>query len=547
MTASKKDSFKLLPRGKIRTRVNGREAGEGLAGVFRFFEGDALSIEVEWTGPDEFPIGARFFLFTNLVGGEWREMSFDEKGLMEITVKTTGRFFAEPRLRVGPGQAVHVESERLIHFAVDPAWLSPFRLYTLIPSAFGKISAWISELPKIKAMGFDAVHILPVTEMDLSGSPYAAFDLFQIDPLYLSKEGGGWEEWIAVLKKNELRLCVDLVLNHVGVTSRLATEKPHWIKHDPDREDGLRRAGYLGGDTWHFWEDLVLVNYEHKNPGVREEIWDAMMDYAVYWAGFAAATGGMIRFDNLHSSHEPFVRRLLSRLRREFPGLAFFGEFFAPREEVDKLSWEYGLALNLATPWVNPYAYQLRAHLVALHEERHLRYLFPISSHDSGTPTQEYGGVLATLSRYAVGALLSTGQTGITSGVEYAQPEKIPFIGRPKPIAFKEHAELREGIRKINDLLKKNPVFWECGNLRFVDENHGAILAGLRGDFLVIANLDAKGAHDLKINTALLAKEGRAPLKAFCEYSEKEFVFDKAIFSLEMKAGEFYVMRLMRA
>ncbi|MBL8994882.1 MAG: hypothetical protein JNM63_16160, partial [Spirochaetia bacterium] len=221
------------------------------------------------------------------------------------------------------------------------------------------------------------------------------------------------------------------------------------------------------------------------------------------------------------------------------------GEFFAPREEVEKLTWEYGLALNLATPWVNPYAYQLRAHLIALHGERHLRYLFPISSHDSGTPTQEYGGVLATLSRYAVGALLSTGQTGITLGVEYAQPEKIPFIGRPEPIQFVEHPELREGISKINRLLEKNPVFWECGNLRFVDENHGAILAGLRENMLVIANLDAKGAHDLKINLALLSQDKKLPIKAFCEYREKEFKFEEAIFSLEMKAGEFYVLRLM--
>jgi len=54
----------------------------------------------------------------------------------------------------------------------------------------------------------------------------------------------------------------------------------------------------------------------------------------------------------------------------------------------------------------------------------------PVTSHDSGTPAQEFGSVYSTIPRYVAAALLGTGATGVIQGVEFGNQEKINFMGR---------------------------------------------------------------------------------------------------------------------
>jgi len=88
-------------------------------------------------------------------------------------------------------------------------------------------------------MGFNAVHLLPITTLDTSESPYAAMDLFDIDHSYLvkgSRQGGlsQLEEYIAEARTLNIRLCFDLVLNHVGVHSAMARRAPDWDHAGPE-------------------------------------------------------------------------------------------------------------------------------------------------------------------------------------------------------------------------------------------------------------------------------------------------------------------------
>ncbi len=82
-------------------------------------------------------------------------------------------------------------------------------------------------------MGFNSVHLLPVTTLDTSESPYAANNLFDIDPSYLP--GGspqdGWaqlDEYVGVDKALAICMCFDLVLNNMGGTSMRARRVPDW-------------------------------------------------------------------------------------------------------------------------------------------------------------------------------------------------------------------------------------------------------------------------------------------------------------------------------
>ncbi len=124
---------------------------------------------------------------------------------------------------------------------VDPPQADGLRLYTMIPSVSGSIADWAGDLPRIKDMGFNAVHLLPLTTLDASLSPYAARELFDIDHSYLiaglRTDGlSQLEDFVEAARSLDIRLCFDLVLNHIGAASSIARR----LRLDRARSQQLR-------------------------------------------------------------------------------------------------------------------------------------------------------------------------------------------------------------------------------------------------------------------------------------------------------------------
>jgi starch synthase (maltosyl-transferring) len=407
---------------------------------------------------------------------------------------------------------------------VDPPQVDDLRLYTLIPTVSGTVADWTADLSRIRDMGFNAIHLLPITTLDTSESPYSARDLFAIDPSYLApgkaQEGlAQLEEFIETAKALGMRLCFDLVLNHVGVDSTLARRAPDWIVPDQNEPDGLRRAHYWYDGGWQNWTDLVLINYEHPSDAVRAEIWEYMTAYALFWAKYADYTGGLVRFDNLHGSDPEFIQGLTRVLHAEYPEVGILAEYFTDEGTLRHAGQAWGLNLILATPWNYKFVPQLREYLVYLHSvSEHIRHFLPITSHDSGTPAQEFGGVESTIPRYVAAALLGTGATGIVQGVEFGAREKIDFIGRKPKMSTPDEAMFGGFLRKVNAVFSAYSAFRRSGNCVFVDGGHEAILAAYRPDtgpdalgFLVVCNFDVNGSQQFAIDTGSLL-QGAGPV-----------------------------------
>lgn len=393
---------------------------------------------------------------------------------------------------------------------VDPAQLDGLRMYTLIPNVSGTISDWTNDLKRIKGMGFNAVHLLPLTTLDTSESPYSARDLFNVDPRYLSSDSSQTgpeqlEEFALKAKELGIRLCFDLVLNHVGVHSHIARQAPDWIVPDPAQPDGFQRARYFADTGWFSWDDLILIHYDHPSEAIKAEIWAYMTGYALFWARYASITGGLVRFDNLHSSNPAFIKNLTETLHSVYPQVAILAEYFTDETTLINTGLQWGLTLNLATPWDYKFVPKLREYLKNIHRlSKHLRFFMPITSHDSGSPAQEFGSAGSTVPRYVAAALLGTGATGIVQGVEFGIEKKIDFIGEKPKLLYPEHTPYESFIRRVNAILSENPAFRHGGNCRFVDNGHPAVIAGLReedaGGFLVVCNFDIQGMQDIHIN-----------------------------------------------
>jgi glycosidase len=376
---------------------------------------------------------------------------------------------------------------------------------------------WKTDLKRIREMGFNAIHLLPITAMDTSESPYAAKDLFDIDPSYLaegSKQDGlaQLEAYIEEAKRLNIRLCFDLVLNHVGVHSTMAQRAPDWIVPDPNQPDGFQRARYWSNQGWQTWNDLVLINYEHPSEAIRSEIWAYMTDYTLFWAKYANDTGGFVRFDNLHSSDPDFVQALTMALHSEYPNVGLLAEYFTDETTLLHTGPQWGLNLNLATPWNYKFVPQLREYLNYIHRvSAHIRYFMPITSHDSGTPAQEFGSADSTVPRYVAAALLGTGATGINQGVEFGEKERIEFIGRKPKMQYPTEPRFARFIGQVNAILADNQAFRRGENCQFVDDGHPSVIAAFRRDtgtqafgFLVVCNFDTQTPQHIIIDLSLI-------------------------------------------
>jgi hypothetical protein len=488
---------------------------------FRIYQNDDLHLEVEFQQEDT---RAKVFLYTNIdcLEDEWRELEFKQEKdniySLSYKVRLCGSYKFKLKYSLDDGKTWYWDRVPFSHVIVDPEASKDIRMYTMIIPVSGTISDWIELLPHIAGLGFNAIHLLPITSLDISESPYSAHDLFSIDKAYSGKENGygfaDFEKFVEKAKELGIRLCFDLVFNHIGIRSRMVRMCPEWIVPDKSEKDGLKRAGCWHMNSWLKWGDLVKIYYDHPHPDIRSDIWDYMKKYSLFWSHFAQLTGGMIRLDNLHSSHEGFVASLLKELRSAYPNLVIMAEYFTDSNTIMKKSAEGQINLFLANQWEYPYAYNIRNYLNYIHYiGRKVRFHIPITTHDTGAPAQLFGKAEAAVPRYAITTLMGTGQTGIVQGVEHGYPEKIDFIGRKEKYKFKDNLYIAEGIRNINRVLTESSVFHQDGNLEFIDNGHGAVLGALRRldresdeGYLIFANLDVHNGYHLQVDLSSFLK-----------------------------------------
>ena len=490
----------------------------------RILKNSFLILEIEFPQAKSASAAASLYTDFNTAGSEWKEYPLKKSGnkfKFRMKAELCGIFRAKVKYTLDQGKQWFLDRTPFLIIHVDPPGVRDLRMYTLLPNAAGDINAWTRHLHHIAAMKFNCVHLLPITHLDVSESPYSAYDLFSLDPAYCphDKKNGGlrsFEKFVKAAVQKKIGICIDLVLNHIGFQSRMARQCPDWIVPDKNEPDGFKRSGCWHMNSWIKWEDLLKIYYDHPNEQTRREIWDYMTDYALFWAGFAHTTGGMIRLDNLHNSDEKFVAHLLAALRKKYQNLIIHAEFFSDANTIIKRAMEWDVNLFLANQWEYPYAENLRTYIEYLHTiAGKVQYYMPVTTHDTGVPAELYGSAEAVIPRYLITALMGCGKTGIVQGVEYGVRKKVEFIGRNRCIDGQFNLRLIEKITAINSLLAGEDLFHQYGNIKFIDSAHGAVVCAFRynengAGFIAAANLDIKNSYqqifDIK---AVSVKDGK--------------------------------------
>ncbi|QSG02620.1 glycoside hydrolase family 13 protein [Natranaeroarchaeum sulfidigenes] len=185
--------------------------------------------------------------------------------------------------------------------STDREWWKEAVVYQIYPQSFndsngdgvGDIPGIIEKVDYLDALGVDVVWLNPVYESPMADNGYDIADYRSIHPEYGTVND--WERLLEELHDRDIRLIMDLVVNHTSDEhewfQRSRRGDPeyedyyYWREGDPE-EPPNNWESFFGGPAWS-WDDEREAWYLHlfdekqpdlnwRNPDVRDDIFDMM-------------------------------------------------------------------------------------------------------------------------------------------------------------------------------------------------------------------------------------------------------------------------------
>ncbi|MGA8571336.1 MAG: alpha-amylase family glycosyl hydrolase [Desulfobaccales bacterium] len=338
----------------------------------------------------------------------------------------------------------------------------PTLIYNLFPLLLGPIPRWEKHLDLIGRMGFTWIFLNPIHNPGMSGSLYAVKDYFSLNPLFYPALGEDPEadlsHFLKEAARRNLKVMLDLVINHTAIDSPLVLEHPEWYAKD---EKGLiKHPGAIDpADATRVtvWGDLAELEYwPLPDPEGLARYWEAVM--AKYLKlGFLG-----FRADAAYKIPGDFWGRLVAQARKLEPGVRFFGETLGCRlEECSQLATAgFDFFYNSSKWWDFQEDW-------CLEQYRMFRRLAPSvsfpESHDTERLAAESGGAPEVArQRYLFAAFFSAGLM-MPIGYEYGFTKRLDVV-KTRPEDWEAiNYDLCRYITAVNLMKKSCPVLLEEG------------------------------------------------------------------------------------
>ena len=124
---------------------------------------------------------------------------------------------------------------------------NPALIYNLFPPLVGPIPKWEQHLDRIARMGFTWIFLNPIHTPGLSGSLYAVKDYFGLNPLFYPQPGKDPEaalvHFLRAAARRNLKVMMDLVINHTAIDSPLVAKHPEW--YAKDKQGRIKHPGAI--------------------------------------------------------------------------------------------------------------------------------------------------------------------------------------------------------------------------------------------------------------------------------------------------------------
>ncbi len=206
------------------------------------------------------------------------------------------------------------------------------------PQAFhgGDLKGLLGRLDELKALGVETIWLSPVFQMRTEKfHGHGAFhgywveDLFRVEPRF--GDAALLRKLSDALHAREMKLVLDMVLNHVGPDTRLVTEKPEWFN----------RKGPLTD-----WKDTVQLEQHdvHGLPDLNvqnEEVYRHLLAASEKWIREVRPDG--FRLDAVKHLPASFWRRYNADIRKiAGPDFLLLGEMLDGDPKVIAHTWREG-------------------------------------------------------------------------------------------------------------------------------------------------------------------------------------------------------------
>ncbi|HEX6843359.1 MAG TPA: maltotransferase domain-containing protein [Stellaceae bacterium] len=395
------------------------------------------------------------------------------------------------------------------------------RIYNLFPSLVGPIARWRAELPRIAAMGFNAVFVNPFHYPGFSGSLYAVKDYYLLNPLFRGDAREGDDALLAGFaedcRRHGLVAMMDLVVNHTARDSELVTRHPHWFAHEPG--GGVRSPSAIDpADATNVtvWGDLAEIEY--RGDGAEVETIAYFQDVVRHYAGLGF---GGFRCDAAYKVPNRVWRALIGAARAAAPDSVFCAETLGARlEEVRRLDGAgFDYLFNSAkwwdfeSPWLLEQYEMFRGLAPSI--------AFP-ESHDTERLAAELGRAGITdpvllemryRQAYAFAACFSAGVM-MPLGYEFGWSRRLDVVKtRPTSVEGKRF-DLSPYIAAVNAMKRDTPALNEEGpQQRLTPPSDPVAVLARRceaGDewAFTLVNSDDEAAQEIELEALLTASDG---------------------------------------
>lgn len=176
----------------------------------------------------------------------------------------------------------------------------------------GTIQALISDLERIKEMGFDVLYIMPfhpiskINRKGTYGSPYAISNYYEV-----SEDLGTLQDFKDLVDKVhqlEMSLIIDIVFNHAGVDHVYAKKHPEFFLLDEHNQPTRKVAD---------WSDIIDYDFSSR------ELWRELKNVLMFWAdlgvdGFRCDVASLVPYE--------FWLEAISFIKAKHPTLKWFSE-----------------------------------------------------------------------------------------------------------------------------------------------------------------------------------------------------------------------------
>ncbi|MCW8996278.1 MAG: alpha-amylase family glycosyl hydrolase, partial [Psychromonas sp.] len=209
------------------------------------------------------------------------------------------------------------ENVKVAGYSDNPQWLKDARIYLLFFKAFtpvGTIQAAIANLPYIKAMGFNTIWVLPVTEVpgnidNQINIGYNTIDFMKVETSYGTDQD--YKDFVNAAHQLDLKVIQDITPNHTGREHPFAQEalqyadySQYWNYYQkefiPHNDNGLGQCVTPPGIYYYCGFSDALLNYDWRDLDARTY----MTNVYDYWVREFGIDG--YRFDVYWGVHRKY-------------------------------------------------------------------------------------------------------------------------------------------------------------------------------------------------------------------------------------------------